>query len=89
MTAEARLKKIKNLKTFEKDEEHFSGEYKEKETYWSVEITKEEEVTDNWYIMVTSDRGTAYDGYFESYSATIDDVIIQALVGSCLIKRTN
>lgn len=88
MTAEAKLKRIKNLKTFEKDEEHFSGEYKEKGNYWSIEITKEEELTDHWYIIVTGDLGTNYDGYWESYTATIDDAIIQALQGSGFIKTS-
>ena len=72
---------VRGLKTFEKTETHFSGEYKG----WSIEINKEEELEDHWYIMVTGDKGTAYDGYFEEYHNDIDAVILQALKGSQLI----
>ena len=74
------LKRLRALKTFEKDDEHFSGEYKD----WSIEITKEQELTDHWYIIVQGDNGILYDGYYESYTDGIDEVILQALKGSML-----
>jgi hypothetical protein len=40
-----------------------------------------------YYIRVTSDRGTAYDGYWGNADHTLEMAIEEALRGSCLISR--
>jgi hypothetical protein len=78
MTTEQKIKKLRSLKTLEKSDTHFVGDYKD----WRIDINREED--DEWYIMVFGDKGYAYDGYWRDYTNDINAAILKALRGSLL-----